>query len=121
MSLSIGGQTVVAIDDLEAALSNRSIWKICPADWEIYGASSCPVDLLGPIRSAEVNKSPLVFSAGYDDVTCAPTRLGPLPPGRLVVLRPEPMWRTCATDFALALVADEQGRLLGVDITLSVP
>ena len=41
--------------------------------------------------------------------------------GRLVVLRPSPEWRTCATDYALVLAADGQGRLRSVDLTLSSP
>lgn len=121
VSMAIGGQAVLSIDDIDAALSNRKIWKICPADWDVYGASSCPVDLLGPINDAGVNDALLVYSAEYGDVTCAPTRSGPLPRGRLVVLRPSQEWRTCASDFALALVADEQGRLRNVDLTLSEP
>lgn len=121
VSMAIGGQPVVSVDDIDAALSHREIWKVCPADWEVYGASSCPVDLLGPINDAMVNDAVLVYSGEYGDVTCAPARNGPLPPGRLVVLRPSPEWRTCTTDFALALVADEQGRLRHIDLTLSEP
>lgn len=121
VSMSIGGQPVVSIDDIVAALSNREIWKICPYDWQAYGASSCPVDLLGPINDAMVNDAVLVYSAEYGHVTCAPSRSGRLPRGRLVVLRPSQEWRTCASDFALALVADEQGRLRSIDLTLSEP
>ena len=121
VSMSIGGQAVVSIDDIAAALSRRDIWKICPADWERYGASSCPVDLLGPINEAVVNGASLAYSSEYRDVTCAPTRSGPLPVGRLVVLRPSQARRSCASDFALALVGDEQGRLRSVDLTLSEP
>lgn len=121
VSMAVGGQPVVSIDDIDAALASREIWKICPADWEAYGASSCPVDLLGPINDAVVNVDLLVYSAEYGAVTCAPTRSGPLPRGRLVVLRPSQERRTCAGDFALALVADEQGRLRNVDLTLSEP
>lgn len=111
----------MSIDDIGAALSNREIWKICPADWEVYGASSCPVDLLGPINDAVVNDASLVSSAEYGDVTCAPTRRAPLPRGRLVVIRPTQKWRSCATDFALALVADAQDRPRSVDLTRSNP
>ena len=121
VSMSLGGEPVVSIDDIVAALSQRKIWKICPADWDVYGASSCPVDLLGPINDAVVNDASLVYSAEYSDVVCAPTRTGPLPPGRLVVLRPSQEWRSCASDFALVLAADEQGRLREVDLTLSEP
>ena len=121
VSMSLGGQTVLAIDDIVAALSNRRIWRICPADWQVYGASSCPVDLLGPINNAVVNGASLVYSGEYGDVTCAPARTGPLPQGRLVVLRPSREWRSCASDFALALAADDQGRLRAIDLTLSEP
>ena len=121
VSMSIGGEPVLSIDDISAALSNRRIWKICPADWEVYGASSCPVDLLGPITNAVANDALLVYSAEYGNVTCAPTRSGPLPRGRLVVLRPRREWRTCASDFALVLAADKQGQLRSVDLTLSEP
>lgn len=69
----------MSIDDIGAALSNREIWKICAVDWEVYGASSCPVDLLGPINDAVVNEASLVSSPEYSDVTCASTRSGPLP------------------------------------------
>lgn len=121
VSMALGGQTAVSIDDVDAALTNRRIWRICPADWEVYGASSCPVDLLGPVINLVLNDAALVYSAKYADVTCAPPRTGRLRPGRLVVLRPSPQWRTCASDFALALVADEQGRLRSIDLTLSDP
>jgi hypothetical protein len=121
ITMAVGGQTAVAVDDVAAALSNRDIWKRCPAGWEIYGASSCPVDILGPIRSSVVNDTTLIYSSKFEDVTCAPVRANPLPPGRVVVLRPLPKWRTCATDFAIALVADRRGLLRYVDVTLSVP
>ena len=68
-----------------------------------------------------VNETTIVHTTDRAAVTCAPTRSGPLPAGRLVVLRPSPEWRTCATDFALALVADGQGRLRSVDLALSSP
>jgi hypothetical protein len=121
VSLAIGGEVVVSIDDVAAALSDRDIWKRCPADADMYGASSCPVDLLGPIRDAAVNGTPLVHSSALGTVTCAPTRTGPLTHGRLVVIRPRREHRTCAGDFALALLADGQGRLRSVDLTLSAP
>jgi hypothetical protein len=119
--MALGGQAVVSIDDISAALANRATWQICPADWKVYGASSCPVDLLAPITNAVVNDAVIVYSAEYDDVTCAPKRSGPLPDGRMVILRPAPEWQTCASDFALALVADDQGQLLHVDLTLAEP
>lgn len=121
VSMSIGGQSFASIDDIEAALSSRAIWRGCPGDWEAYGASSCPVDLLGPFQTAVLNDAVLVYSAEYGEVMCAPHRSNELPSGRVVVLRPTKQWRTCATDFALALVADEQGRLRSVDLTLSNP
>ena len=121
VTLSIGGQTVVSIDNIAAALSNRDIWKTCPADWEGYAAGTCPVDILGPLRWPTVNNEVLVYSGEYAEVTCAPTMLGPLPEGRRVVLQPSEEMRTCASDFALLLVADDQGRLRSVDLTLSNP
>jgi hypothetical protein len=30
VSMAIGGEGVVSIDDIVAALSNRKIWRICP-------------------------------------------------------------------------------------------
>lgn len=121
VSMSLGGEPVVAIDDIVAALPQRRIWRICPADWQMYGASSCPVDLLAPINDAVVNEASLVYSAAYDDVVCAPTRTGRLPRGRLVVLRFSDEWRSCGYDFALVLAADDQGRLGVIDLTLSEP
>ena len=121
VSMTLGGHPVMAIDDIAATLSNRAIWKVCPADWDIYGASSCPVNLLGPITDAVMNEATLTFSAEHGAVICAPTRSGPRPQGRLVVLRPTQESRTCASDFALVLAADEQGRLRGIDLTLSNP
>lgn len=94
---------------------------MCPGDWDGYAAASCPVDLLGPIKNTVANGASLVYAADYIEVTCAPLRTGPLPEGRLVVLGPTPEHRDCARDFALALVADEQGRLRSVDLTLSAP
>lgn len=121
VSMALGGQAVVWIDDTSAALANRDTWKICPPDWKVYGASSCPVNLLAPIGDAVVNDAVLVYSAEYDDVICAPKRSRPLPDGRMVILRPTPEWQTCASDFALALVADDQGQLRHVDLTLAEP
>ena len=121
VSMAIGGRAVLSIDDIASALPNREIWKICPAGWDLYGASSCPVNLLGPITDVVVNDAALVYSAEYGNVTCAPTRSGPLPGGRLVVLRPTREDRTCAMDFALVLAADEKGLLRSIDLTLSEP
>lgn len=121
VSMALGGRIVLAIDDLDAALANRAIWQICPDDWKVYGASSCPVDLLGPITDSVANRAAIVYSAARDDVTCAPARSGPLPDGRIVFLRPPTDWQSCAGDFALALVADERGRLVRVDLTLAEP
>ncbi len=69
VSMAISGQPVLSIDDIAAALSNRKIWKICPADWDVYGASSCPVD---PITNAVVNDALLVYSAEYGNVMRRP-------------------------------------------------
>lgn len=121
VSMAIGGRAVLSIDDISAALSNREIWKICPADWDSYGAASCPVNFLSPITNTAKNDAPIVYSADYEDVTCAPARSGSLPPGRLVVLRPSEDWRTCASDFALVLGSDSHGRLRSIDLTLSEP
>jgi|GEM_PF-2703088 len=121
VSMALGGQVVVSVDDIVAALSNRSIWKICPSEWDIYGASSCPVNLLGPINDAAANNDRLVYSSEYRDVVCAPARSGPLPAGRLVVLGPAQRQRSCSSDFALVLAADEQGHLQSIDLTLSAP
>lgn len=121
VGMSLGGQLVKHVDDVVAALSTRRIWRICPADRAAYGAASCPVDLLGPIRGAGLRGSALVYSGELGHVVCATARTGPLPRGRLVVLRPEPQRRTCTTDFALALVADRAGRLRSVDLTIAEP
>lgn len=121
LSMSIGGQPVKVVDDVFAAIGSREIWSICPDDWEVYGAVSCPVDVLVPINNAVLNHETLVYSAEFGDVTCAPPRDGPLPPGRLVVLRPSQERRSCTSDFALALLADEHGRLQSIDFTLAEP
>ncbi len=121
VSMSLGGQPIESIDDISAALSNRKVWKVCPADWELYGASSCPVNFLGPLTDAIVNRTSLVYSADPNDVVCAPTRTGPLPPERIVIIRPRKDESTCAYDFALVLAADDHGRLRHIDLTLSEP
>ena len=89
--------------------------------WEGYAAAACPLDLLAPVRAAAVNDARIVLSTHLRAVTCAPERTAPPPAGRRVVLRLEPRWRSCATDFALVLVADRKGRLTAVDLTLSNP
>ena len=121
VSLAIGGRTVVAIATSPPRLPDRRIWRTCPAAWSSYAAASCPVDLLGPIRNSAANGTRLVVSSVPGEVVCAPARSGPIPSGRLVVLRPAPARRSCAGDFALALVADRTGRLRRVDLTLSEP
>ena len=121
VSMAIGGESVEAIDDISAALSNRDVWKMCPGDWDGSAAAACPVDLLGPIRDTVANGASLDYAPDYSEVTCAPPRTGPLPEGRLLVLRPTQEHRDCARDFALILVADGQGRLRSVDLTLSAP
>ncbi len=117
--LTLGGEHVGAVD--VASAPDRDLWTGCPPGWEGYAAASCPVDFLGPLRAARVNGASIVHEAAYGDVTCAPSRSGPLPGGRLVVLRPVPENRDCARDFALVLVADERGRLRAVYLTLSAP
>lgn len=117
--LTLGGEPVGAVD--VASAPDRRLWAGCPADWKGYAAASCPVDFLGPLRTARANGASVVHEAAYDGVTCAPPRTGPLPGGRLVVLRPVPTNRDCARDFALVLGADERGRLRAIDLTLSAP
>ncbi|WKN49879.1 hypothetical protein [Nocardioides sp. Arc9.136] len=119
--LGLDGAAVRSVDDVPAALRRRSTWRPCPDGQELHGAASCPVDLLGPVAAAAENGVPLVVSGRHDGVVCAHPRRGPLPAGRLVVLRPPPDRRTCASDFALVLAADGQGRLGAVDLTLSDP
>lgn len=119
VALSIGGTPAAQLDLTAAA--DRAAWRVCPEGWDGYGAAACPVDLLGPVRAARVNGMRLVLEPGLTDVTCAPTRTGAAPRGRVVVLRPAPARRACASDFALVLVADASGRLTGVDLTLSAP
>lgn len=121
IALALGGQAAGSIDHLTAARPGRAAWQTCPPGWELYGATSCPVDLLGPIRQAVANDVAIVYAGGPRAVTCAPDRTGLLPPGRVVVLAPSPRWRTCASDFALALVADGRGRLTAADLTLAEP
>lgn len=121
VTMSLGGQAAVVVDDIAATLPNRNIWEVCPADWDFYGASDCPVNLLAPMAEALVNKTPIVVTSTFGSVTCAPNRTGPLPAGRLVILRPTQERRTCATDFALVLAADGMGRLKAVDLTLAAP
>ena len=118
--LTLGGEPAASVD-VASALADGGLWTACPEGWEGYAATSCPVDFLGPLRTARVNGASVVHEAAYDDVTCAPPRTGPLPQGRLVVLRPVPANRDCARDFALVLVADERGRLRAIDLTLSAP
>lgn len=118
--LTLGGEHVGAVD-VTSALADRGLWTACPEGWEGYAAASCPVDFLGPLRTTRENGTTVVHEAAYDDVVCAPSRSGPPPEGRVVVLRPTLENRTCATDFALVLVADERGRLRAVDLTLSAP
>ncbi len=121
VAMGLGGQVAVYIDDIVATLSQRKIWRICPADWKWYAAGGCPIDLLGPLHAVGASGHELVFSGRYDEVTCAPDRVGPHPEGRIVVLRPPQRWRTCASDFALVLAADADGLLRAVDLTLSEP
>ena len=118
--LTLGGEPLASVD-VASVLADLGLCTACPEGWEGYAAASCPVDFLGPLRAARVNGATVVHEAAYDDVVCAPTRTGPLPEGRLVALRPTVENRTCATDFALVLVADELGRLRAVDLTLSAP
>ncbi len=117
--LTLGGEPVGAVN--VASVPDRGLWTGCPPGWEGYAAASCPVDFLGPLRTARANGASVVHEATYGEVTCAPSRSGPLPEGRLVVIRPDPENRDCARDFALVLVADERGRLRAVDLTLSAP
>ncbi|QSR31582.1 hypothetical protein CFI00_13925 [Nocardioides sp. S5] len=118
--LTLGGEPAASVD-VASALADGGLWTACPEGWEGYAATSCPIDFLGPLRTAQMNGTPVVHEAAYDGVTCAPTRTGALPVGRLVVLRPVPANRDCARDFALVLVADERGRLRAIDLTLSAP
>lgn len=121
VTFALGGERAQSVDDMEAALATRSIWSFCPADWSVYGASSCPVDALGMIASARTNGTSLVLSADPGEVTCAPARTGAYPRGRLVAIRPEAASRTCAEDFSLVLAANDDGQLTAVDLTLSAP
>lgn len=121
VTMALGGKVARSVDDVEAALGDRTIWQYCPADWLVYGASSCPVDVLGTIRSAETNETQLVISADPGEVACAPDRVGALPQGRLVAIRPEAGRRTCSEDFSLVLAANDRGELIAVDLTLSEP
>jgi len=63
VTFALGGQVAKAVDDIAAALPNRNVWKTCPADWDYYGASDCPVNFLGPVVSAAVNRTGLVVTS----------------------------------------------------------
>ena len=117
IALSVGGEPARTIE----GSGDRDGWRTCPAGWEGYAAATCPVDLLGPIMAAAVNDARIVHSTEIGEVTCAPERTAPPPPGRRIVLRLEPRRRSCATDFAIVLTADGRGRLTAVDLTLSNP
>lgn len=121
VTVAIGGTPAPTIDHLGDRLNDRSIWVTCPEGAEVYGASGCPVDVLSPITNAVVNDALITFSDTYRPVVCAPARDGRPPSGNIVVFRPERRWRTCASDYALTLVADRQGRLRHLDLTLSDP
>lgn len=80
MRLTLGGEHVGAVD-VASALADRGLWTGCPPGWEGYAAASCPVDFLGPLLGARTNGASVVHEAAYGDVTCAPSRSGPVPEG----------------------------------------
>lgn len=121
ISIAFRGERVASLDHLAAALPDRGIWRVCRPGSGRYAASSCPLSVLSPVRNAAVNGYSLISSADAGDVVCAPPRSGPPPRGPLVVLRVEPGARSCASDFALVLAADDRGRLRALDLTLSEP
>lgn len=117
LQLLLSGEKVGTV----ARPADRATWSACPAGTETYGASLCPVESLGPIEAAAKNGVRVVASTQLDTVICAPSRSAPIPSGRLVVLRPEQQWRTCATDFAIVLSLTEDGAIKAVDVTLAAP
>lgn len=121
IGLSVGGRDAGVISDPSARLHDRTVWRRCPAGSDIYGASSCPVNFLSPMHAAAVNDQQLVYTGEFEQVTCAPAAGPAQAKTRFVIIRPSPQWRTCASDFALTLSVDSQGRLSSVDITLAAP
>jgi hypothetical protein len=119
VAIGLDGRPLVHVDEMPWALSDRDLWKVCPAGVEAYAAFSCPLDLLGPIRSARRNRAPLALTRNAD-VLCARPDI-PRPRGRFVVVRPRGPMVSCAFDFALVLHADRQGRLTEALMTVSEP
>lgn len=121
VDLLIGGAHVGVTTFADSVTTPRRLTADCPHGGQTYAAAWCPLDFFGPIRAARTNGTDLAYSPGLEPVVCAPDREGALPRRDVIVLRPVAAWRTCATDFAIALLADPQGRLRGIDLTLSEP
>lgn len=121
VELLIGGVRVGVTTLPDGAKTPRTLMASCPHGASAYAAATCPIDLFGPIRAAQINRTDLIYSADFAPVVCAPAREGRVPQQDVIVLRPAEEWRTCASDFAIALVTDGDGRLKAIDLTLSEP
>ena len=119
VTIGLDGRRLVSVDDMPQALSDREIWKVCPSGAAYFSAFSCPLDILGPLRSARRNRAPLVLTRDAE-VLCARPGI-PAPRGRFVVVRPTGDLVSCAFDFALVLRADGRGRLTEALMTVSEP
>ena len=117
--IGLDGQRIKAVDGMPDPLTDRRIWEVCPGAATAYAAFSCPLDVLSPIRSADMNDLRLRLTRDAE-VVCARADI-PEPHGRFIVIRPVGALVSCVNNFALVLTADRDGRLTQALLTVSEP
>lgn len=117
--IGLDGQRIKAVDGMPDPLTDRRIWEVCPGTATAYAAFSCPLDVLSPIRAADMNDLRLRLT-GDTEVVCARAGI-PEPGGRFIVIRPVGALVSCVNNFALVLTADRAGRLTQALLTVSEP
>ena len=123
MSLFLGGTRMGELTRPQASI--RRAWRGCPSSGG-YGAASCPVDFLGVLLGAQVNRMPLdyrptapraLWLTGGDNSAPGTAVSG----FEVFFITPVRRVATLAFDFRYEVYVDEAGAIRAVNLLLSEP
>jgi hypothetical protein len=122
VAYSITGEPVATLDGNNEA-NNREAWQGCPPAQQpggTYEGRDCPVSPLDTIADYETKTRGVNFAGVPPDVVGCNNYNPPVAANTTVVFI-QPSKGDCFTDFVVAVIINNNGRITGVDLTLSGP